>query len=222
MDKIRRRLGIPEESLVSSEHEQRESQAWQEAELTQDYNGPIYAATLAAEESDGNPVSVVAYVRADSLGRFVVNIPTRDETPVETLVNSFYQEATFFGEIDPERFETMATDWRHIEQLMVLMNRQAANVGINQNSNWFYNNFGVDHLMPYGEVYIGSRGGPDHFIVTIEQHDHQRDAWANLTHLEQSVNESLPHLSFSPVPKKAYLQKVPSVLPFLPRDWEIS
>lgn len=223
VDRIIRKLGGFDRNVLSLEDRERERQAWEAAELTRDYlnKQPVYAATLTTTEDPS--VGVFAFVDYHMGGRPWVNIPLHNDTPDEVLVTDYYNNATFFGEIDQERFTVRATMPFEINRLMAFLNRQTAGMGVSEASEWFHKNFDINYNSRYGSVFASSLGGSNDYgedhTVTFETDFNGWNEPESPEDFARRLGECLPYLNLTPLPKQGYLQAVQSALPFLPRDW---
>lgn len=186
-----------------------------------EHSSNVYATKLSVR--DNPAASFYTYLRFSG-DRPSVDIPLYDSRGTkEQLVEEFYTSATFFGEIDREKFEELATYEYALDKIMAYMNQQLVGASHDQTPEWFYDTFGVDHLLGSKDAYIGSHGGRDSFSATIELdfRNRSKDALIDPDTFVQKTNAAFPHLMLSPLPKAEYLQAIESTLPFLPKDWDV-
>lgn len=195
---------------------------WKEAYLTRSSipEGYTYAALLALQADPSKRLYTQLQVQDT---RVFLDIPLIDRSPNRTLAERAYAEATFFGEVDQERYRRFATDTFRSEQLFALLNRESAGVGNAEIATWFYTTFRVEHLKPYGDLFVGSHGGSTTFFATLENRNRMPTPLEDPTVLAaafgRKVLESLPHVSLNPLPVNSYLQDLQPALRFLPKDW---
>jgi hypothetical protein len=217
----------PDHEIVVPETETVYTQQWIDALLAKDFLGsPIFAARLSPKDDlDKGILVLVSYLSGSSDPR--VEIPVRDDTPKDVLINDFYQNATFFGALDPEKFEALATREDRVDTLVAYLNgrRQGAN---DVSTDLLGDVLGLEHREGYGDVHVGYFGysldsGGYKCKYTIEESNRRSwddnvapDVFAGM------VNRSLPHLVLEPLSRDDYISAVAQNLPFLPEDWDIS
>src|SRR5690606_28536881 len=110
-----------------------------------EYSANIYATKLTVR--DNPAMSFYTYLRYSG------DWPTVDVTlyhhprgTKEHLVQQFYTSATFFGEIDQEKFEELATDQYMLDNVMTYMNQKLVGASNEHEPEWFYDAFGVKDL----------------------------------------------------------------------------
>ena len=208
-----------------SEVAEQEVKRWEEAYLGRSLFQDVYVALLALRNDPSKKVYATLVVDPWSVR---IDIPLADHTPEETLIQQAY-ETTIFGEIDPEKYRPFATGEFTRGYLLALLNRKTAGVSPDDTPEWFYTTFGVKHLEPYGDLYIGSHGGQGTYgythNATIEWRKSRTQVIIGMSTLAaldfaKVTQRSLPHMSVTPLPVDVYLEDVQSTLKFLPRDWE--
>jgi hypothetical protein len=224
---------VPTVILENREGEisEEERKQWETAYLGKDFLGKReYGVSLTLH--DNPSIRVFAAISTDSLG-VEIDIPLIDRTPEQELLNEAYLNTTLFGEIDPEKYRSFATEEYKKEQLFAFLNRKMAGVEIDDVPDWFYSTFNMDHFERYGAVHISSHGGGGEyghdFNATINpinrssdynrRDETQEASIQRANDYVQTVRQSLPHIDVKPLPVKSYLQDVQDTLRFLPRDW---
>lgn len=221
MIELARELGLlSPKTLPSAYHT--EGIKWEPAFLgTNMFQREVYLASLALQGA--TPKRAYAFMITNGYSTSI-DVPLIDPTPDDRLAQQAY-ETTFFGEVDPERYRTFATNEFTREHLLASLNRTQAGVSPDEVHTWFYTTFGVEHLGRYGSVYIGSHGGRDSFNATIESIPHANTSEGNATRAAAQfadfVERSIPQLSVEPLPVETYLQDIQNTLKFLPRDWRV-
>lgn len=214
-----------------SEALDQERKQWEAAYIGRDFLGKReYLLSLTLRDDPSK--KIYAALGTNDLGA-EIDIPLTDPTPQEELSRDAYLKATFFGEVDPEKYHEFATDSFRKDHLLVLLNRNAAGVDPDGVTDWFHTTFGVTHLDRYGSVYIGSHGGAGKYgynhTATISplKRDHdsrQREETDEMSEQKaiefaHEVSKSLPHIDVVPLAIPTYLQDAQNALQFLPRDW---
>ncbi|MEK7605428.1 MAG: hypothetical protein AAB478_02770 [Patescibacteria group bacterium] len=215
----------------ASEVLDQERKQWEAAYIGRDFLGKReYLLSLALRD---DPLKrIYAALGINDLGA-EIDIPLTDLTPQEELARDAYLKATFFGEVDPDKYHEFATDSFTKDHLLALLNRNAAGVQPGDVTDWFHTTFGVTHLERYGSVYIGSHGGLGEYgydhnaTISPLKRDHdsrQRDETEEMSmgkaiDFAHVVRKSLPHIDMVPLAIPTYLQDAQDALQFLPRDW---
>lgn len=208
-----------------------ERKQWEAAFIGRDIFGKReYLLSLSLRDDPSK--RIYAALGTNDLGA-EIDIPLTDPTPKEELAREAYLNATFFGEVDPEKYQEFATDSFRKDHLLALLNRNAAGVDSDGVTDWFHTTFGVTHLERNGSVYIGSHGsaGKYGYTHTATIRPLKRDSSSRLrdeidemsmqkaTDFAHEVRKSLPHIDVVPLAIFTYLQEVQDALQFLPRDW---
>lgn len=182
----------------------------------------VYATKLTARQ---NPdISFYSFVAFHNDGMPYVDIPLKDPRGTrKNLVEEFYTSATFFGGIDKDKFEELATDEYKIDDVMTYLNQSVAGANNDQLLDWFYDNLNVANLEGSEGVLISCHSGMGSFSATIELvHYMWSEGPVDLDTFAARVNEAYPHLKLEALSKDDYLKAIESMLPFQPKDWDVT
>lgn len=223
MERLRRALLTPEVP----------TNRWSETQLESDLfyrEGPCLG---VLSTNDGSEKKVYTMLTRFGLTEYSagVDIPLKEPTPTNILVEQAYLNSTFFGEIDPEKYRKYALNPYNASDLLAFLNRTEAQVESDEMPQWFYENFQVEHLESYGRMYIGSHGGSSKFghtfNATIEYNSNKDNGGKSIVEeavaISRDINRSFsgPHIELSPLPVNDYLDILQTTLKFCPQDWEI-
>ncbi len=208
-----------------SEEERRQ---WEESYLGRSFIGD-YEYSMMITLKDNNDLVSFGFLRTNP-SRVAIDIPLAGDIAYEELINKAYAEGTFFGEVDPEKFKEFATESFTKNELLVLLNRNYSGVESDEDSDWFFEKFQLDHNKSYKDVAVSSHGGGRSFYAEIipniafkfaSRHFHEtyEESKFRASNYRNVTQKSLPHLTITPLPVDSYLQLVEDNLPFLPRNW---
>lgn len=155
-----------------------------------------------------------------------IKIPTKDRINKETLRNDAYLESTVWGEIDNESYLRFATEKFVLEKMLALLNSESADSESRFVSDWFYEQFGIDHGKVYGLTRVSSSGHDDTFNIKLEDVYNPDKETSQITPLEKATEfvrnaqNALPQIKITPLSTESYLNDLYNSLQFLPRDWK--
>lgn len=202
-----------------------EAMKWQGASLGPGFLRSERYAAMLTRQSDPS-VKVYGTV-INNKDRITLDIPLMEHTPVEVLRQQA-AEATFFGEIDPDKFRTFVTGDFITDKLLAYLNRTQAGVLPEAVPAWFHKAFGLEHLEHFSNFYIGSHGGSSTYgythHATIEPKLPRRlrggRDYAGPHDFTEAAQQSIPHLRISPLPVETLMQGVQATLQFQPQYWK--
>ncbi len=199
-----------------------------------------YTREFLVSLSRKNDSSIRAYatLELNSHGHDKIEIPLSDPTPERVLVENAYKNATFFGEVDPEKYQSFATDEFNKKELLAFLNRSIAGVSPAEYPDWFGETLDVAVLQKYGPFYISTHGGVceygyDHnATILLRELGNRRgisiepetkvESITRAHDFTNMIENVIPHIDVAPLSTTMYLDELQSHLRFLPQDWDVS